>query len=346
MRYIEYSAIAPMRCNSLITKVAYDVNEHANNLSNWRQDYDQISSGCFYGSITELTFEGLQVFHEFTNQQLHQCRKTLADSIWLGITADSGLSSRVNGIALGDSDLICQSGNREFELITPKNNHIFGIVVQKKILLEMADFQGREIDEFIVAEHERIRIPKLIMVNLRFLLNRLLREASVLPGARLQQDLVMMFLLEVLKSQQPCKKITPSYKHRKQVVDRVRYYLDMNQDRAVTITELCDSVGTCRRTMQYSFESIIGISPIKYMRAIRLNGVRRSLLSMDRHVSVAEAAAKWGFMHLSQFAKDYRELFGERPSETLNRTAGYLNHKLGSKKVNPTYSFNKLKLVG
>lgn len=32
MTYTECLAIAPMRCNSLITTIAYDVNEHAANL--------------------------------------------------------------------------------------------------------------------------------------------------------------------------------------------------------------------------------------------------------------------------------------------------------------------------
>jgi AraC family ethanolamine operon transcriptional activator len=32
---------------------------------------------------------------------------------------------------------------------------------------------------------------------------------------------------------------------------------------------------------------------------------------------VQDVAAAWGFWHLSQFATDYRKLFGVRPSETL-----------------------------
>lgn len=31
---------------------------------------------------------------------------------------------------------------------------------------------------------------------------------------------------------------------------------------------------------------------------------------------------KWGFWHLSQFSKDYCDLFGELPSITLGRASG------------------------
>ncbi|WP_408635108.1 helix-turn-helix domain-containing protein [Oleiphilus messinensis] len=34
---------------------------------------------------------------------------------------------------------------------------------------------------------------------------------------------------------------------------------------------------------------------------------------------MADVAADWGFWHLSQFSKDYRQLFGERPSDTLQK---------------------------
>ena len=38
--------------------------------------------------------------------------------------------------------------------------------------------------------------------------------------------------------------------------------------------------------------------------------------------SVQDAAAAYGFWHMSQFALDYRQMFGERPSETLKRRGG------------------------
>ncbi|WP_338353092.1 hypothetical protein [Thalassolituus oleivorans] len=34
---------------------------------------------------------------------------------------------------------------------------------------------------------------------------------------------------------------------------------------------------------------------------------------------MAVVAANWGFWHPGQFAKDYKQLFGENPSETVKR---------------------------
>jgi AraC-like DNA-binding protein len=39
-------------------------------------------------------------------------------------------------------------------------------------------------------------------------------------------------------------------------------------------------------------------------------------------MTIGDAAAQWGFFHLSHFAADYHLLFGELPSQTL-RLDGY-----------------------
>ncbi|WP_408631189.1 helix-turn-helix domain-containing protein [Marinomonas shanghaiensis] len=59
-----------------------------------------------------------------------------------------------------------------------------------------------------------------------------------------------------------------------------------------------------------------------YLRISRLNGVRRSLVQAKNGQAVSDIAAQWGFWHLSQFAKDYKQLFGETPSKTLTGLSG------------------------
>jgi AraC family ethanolamine operon transcriptional activator len=49
-----------------------------------------------------------------------------------------------------------------------------------------------------------------------------------------------------------------------------------------------------------------------------------------RHArSVSEAATRWGFWHFGRFAREYRAMFGELPSETLkHRDRSELDSKL------------------
>lgn len=57
------------------------------------------------------------------------------------------------------------------------------------------------------------------------------------------------------------------------------------------------------------------ISPVTYLRALRLNQVRTEL-RRECTATVGEIAARWGFWHPSRFAADYRAMFGELPSAT------------------------------
>jgi len=88
-------------------------------------------------------------------------------------------------------------------------------------------------------------------------------------------------------------------------------------DEPLSILEVCCRVGTSRRKLNYCFQDVLGTTPIKYLRSLRLNSVRRAIRQAAPGVTIQDIASHWGFWHLSQFAQDYKHLFGELPSDTL-----------------------------
>ena len=77
--------------------------------------------------------------------------------------------------------------------------------------------------------------------------------------------------------------------------------------------------GVSRRSLQYAFEEVLGVSPLTYLRAQRLNAVRRAIKTAETDTPVMEIAARWGFWHPSYFTASYKKLFGELPSATRKR---------------------------
>jgi AraC family ethanolamine operon transcriptional activator len=308
---------APNKGSLVRVSEACDADLHAGNLTGWQQEYDQTSRGGFYGRIVELPFDGLQVFCEHTSQALQQKCVVWPDSVWLGIPHANQESSRINGLTIRQDTIMCRPGGCDFQLSTPPDYDLYGLVVDKSTLTDMALIHGVDLNWKELTEHGRLGVPDKILEEVRFLLGRLLLVESKESPSRLQHDIVMMALLEVLKVETPQPATTQSYKHRKKVVDCARQFLDHHLDEPVTVTQLCKITNVSRRTLQYSFDSILGISPIQYLRISRLNGVRRALVQAPSSQSVSDIAAQWGFWHLSQFAKDYKQLFGERPSQTL-----------------------------
>jgi AraC family ethanolamine operon transcriptional activator len=102
---------------------------------------------------------------------------------------------------------------------------------------------------------------------------------------------------------------------RQRVVREARQYMRTHADAPIGVPDLCAALHVSRRTLQYSFQDVLQMSPVAYLRALRLNGVRRDLQAAG-DAPVGDVAARWGFWHLSRFAADYRRLFGERPSDT------------------------------
>lgn len=86
-----------------------------------------------------------------------------------------------------------------------------------------------------------------------------------------------------------------------------------------TMVELCEHLHVGVRAVNYAFQHAVGTSAGEYLRVVRLNRVRDELLAArgGSRVLLSQIAARWGFWHASQFTRQYRALFGERPSETL-----------------------------
>lgn len=108
--------------------------------------------------------------------------------------------------------------------------------------------------------------------------------------------------------------LTPWY------IKKAEDYLQSNYSEAVTLEALAQITGVSPRSLQYGFKKARGITPMQYLKEIRLERVRDKLLRGDPESSVTPLALACGFRQLGWFACQYREKYGETPSETLKRT--------------------------
>ncbi|MBE0379965.1 helix-turn-helix domain-containing protein [Pseudoalteromonas prydzensis] len=305
---------APTKCTLTTT----DVDQQADNLTNWQQKYDQVSDGCFYGCIDEVAFNDLQVFKEFTQRALRQQCKVWPNALWLGIPAHSQ-QSKINGLSIAENQLMCRPSDCNFELITPEQFNIYGMVINQDALQQIAQQQGLSLLGITNQGSPRITTSHQAVIRARQCIEQVIYAHGCGASAALQHDILLNLVLQLLQSKQPQQKVTPSYKHRKLVVDRAKEFIVNHPDNVVTITQLCEFTYVCRRTLQYSFETILGINPLRFLRITRLNQIRRELSDPQINKPIATVAANWGFWHPGQFAKDYKQLFGENPSQTLKR---------------------------
>jgi AraC-like DNA-binding protein len=73
------------------------------------------------------------------------------------------------------------------------------------------------------------------------------------------------------------------------------------------------------RTLQEGFRRHLGMSPMAYLRAVRLRRAHRDLCSADpAHSTVTAIAHRWGFTHLGRFAAAHQRTYGETPMQALH----------------------------
>jgi len=82
--------------------------------------------------------------------------------------------------------------------------------------------------------------------------------------------------------------------------------------------ELARQIGVSVRTMHDAVLQYRGMSLHRYLRLRRLWLVRQSLLAGTH--SVKAAALAFGFWHMGDFSRGYRQQFGESPSETIPKS--------------------------
>jgi AraC-like DNA-binding protein len=102
-------------------------------------------------------------------------------------------------------------------------------------------------------------------------------------------------------------------------VKRAIEYMKAHLRSPVTVAEIVQISGLPGRTLFKHFKDSLGVSPMRYLREIRLDEARKALLRAEREEGVAAIAMQCGFDHMGRFSRDYRKRYGESPSQTLRK---------------------------
>lgn len=310
-----------------------DVNDHAAALSRWDQQYEQVSAGRFEGRLEELWLGPVQVFRESTARAVLQrgapCPRTLTLATPVG---DGPNEAWFCGRRVGAGQTFGLVAHHEFELATRGAFDIVAVGVQREHL----DAYGERVDgvPFLgaLASNEVLdgarpgddRLRNLLLATLAAVraAPQLLEQAA---ARQAMADALCDGLMARFGALVPAAVAADTTATtRQRVVREARRYMHAHADAPITVPDLCAALHVSRRTLQYSFQDVLQMSPVAYLRALRLNGVRRAL-KRGGDEPVADRAARWGFWHLSRFAADYKHLFGELPSQTLRQARGLVH---------------------
>ena len=174
---------------------------------------------------------------------------------------------------------------------------------------------------------ERAFLPALEPVTGRFLdcldaLFQVARGGNGSPGEPIPRGLFVDVVLDGLQQVfdaglEARGSLRPRAVRRADLVAHARDYALAHLADDVSAEDMARALGVSYRVLNYAFKDALGMSPYRYLLALRLRAVRRQLMASG--CSVTDASFGYGFFAPSRFARRYAHFFGERPSETSDR---------------------------
>lgn len=164
-------------------------------------------------------------------------------------------------------------------------------------------------------------------------LDRLKRQLRELPGSngvaaaprkpsdRCQEEQLLIELCCALGSSAHAASPRARGIDPRRILRAVEEHLERAIQERIYLADLAAVANASERTVEYAFRRLLGLTPMRYVKLRRLSRVHGVLRdSAPGSTTVTRVALDWGFEHLSQFARDYRGVYGETPSATLRRT--------------------------
>lgn len=291
----------------------------------WGLEFVQLDNGPLKASVQLAADPNVSVLHTTLDRQFHQrgecpplgrtfalCRRALGPIQWMRRD-------------FGDRSLAVFPQDRAFEATSWPGFDVLTVTVSEPFLALIADvYELGHVFDRLPPHGAAYACDSGILQRLRASCGIYLKIGEPAPrlGAAFELQATIARLALVAASQRSVALAEPTRRKRDIAFDRAIDVIGQMPAEGLAIPDLCRTIGASERTLRYAFHERFGVSPKAYINALRLSRVRSTLRAAPGgRLKVQDAAARWGFWHLSQFSHDYRKLFGELPSQTLERVS-------------------------
>lgn len=296
----------------------------------WGLEMYQFGKGRFRSDLKAIHTENLQVSSAWRSTGILMRGQVPRECVTFSTVLHADAPIHFRGAVLGSQEMAALRHDEEIELGTRASSRLLAVSVDAALLdREVQALLGSPLEHWRV--HERVRVPhpgqyrRLNHTLFRCLDFCLQSPITAHPtGARRLEN----HLLEAVISSIGCPPVQVLRPQRLYLAKLAEEYLRANADMPVSVGELCGITGINQRTLFLGFQERYGLSPMAYLKMLRLNRARRELLNAGpttASATVTRLATKWGFFHLGRFSLEYRAMFGESPIETLKRPSGRAN---------------------
>lgn len=216
-----------------------------------------------------------------------------------------------------DSRYLCCPMSMPIQAGTPAaspDNPLYGVLVSldQRVMTELT-MEIERSEGSIASNAERAATPGVRLAHwddtftdalLRLLqLEESKTDTAVLGDARLRE-----FYYAILKGE--ASFFTRQAFHAGNAIARSIAYVSSNLSEPVTIDDMAMRAGMSRAVFHRKFKQITTMSPIQFVKSMRLNS---AAMKIAGGMTVNEAAIDVGYVSASQFSREFKRMYGQSP---------------------------------
>ena len=301
-----------------------------NAITNWVSEYDTLGKRNLFQHRTSVyANEGVRVIAVAstpTVMKVNDPDYTIA--IPLQGSVESWIGRHHYAAKDGESAVFTSKGKRHSEggdksclLLSVSEQRLFNT---GRIML------GERFEDILKPDTPRVLSTQIHQVNFKsviqqtcHLIDQFNGDLSLLKSFNVDENItrLMVMLLAPNHFIKPEEFRKASGGHRK-VINHLCDFIDHNIEHTLSLTELERVSGLSSRMLQKEFQKYFSCTPMQWVRQQRLSHARKMLNRPTSRMTVTQVAAACGYNNFSEFSRQYKQHFGELPSETLKFAQG------------------------
>ena len=288
----------------------------------WDMDFRQLDPGKLDAGITAISGKHVQLIRFNLSRRFHQVGSAQRGMMTFGVLDLS--AQDINWCSQGLSGGTVANFNRHdgFDCVSEAGFVAYAVAIQPDVMYRLAAQKGMsENFETVLSESISWSSPRTLALGRQ--LDAIYRDArrsvdALREHAEALDDEIPNAVFEELTSGYSSTQV-PSPNAGTKILMKALNIVNDPDEIPITVSSLCDRIGTSTSTLNRVFLSEYGVSPKSYIRFRCLSAVRDALACSLPGTKVSDVANRWGFWHMGQFAADYKSMFKELPSRTLRR---------------------------
>lgn len=290
----------------------------------WKTEYLQLEPGRYNAEADFSIHTNIRVAWSVSNLKSSVTAAPPEDQLGLFLPLANEQQTICQGRLMQKNEVAFICPNSKIVLGFPRDFEMINITLSTAdfapAIRHFTDASSKNFSDRII----EMKIPNDLRVETKQLCQKIIQygkqphTAGLVNSVKKMAQEIVVLLSNAIENRDHVLPVTRARSNRFSAFFHARDYIIGGLGGPLNIKDVAAYAAVSPRTLEYAFRDCLGISPLEYIKAIRLAAARRLLLGANpEETRVSDIAQACGFTHQGFFARDYGLMFLELPSQTL-----------------------------